>query len=127
MQETRNTPQRTEILNHLMSVKTHPTAEQVYNQVKKSMPKITLATVYRNLNLLAEKGEILRLEINKEYHYDADMTTHQHCVCKNCWKVIDIHQEELSTKTMKKVDVKGFTPSGVAITFYGTCDGCQNN
>jgi len=53
--------------------------------LKKILPTITLATTYRNLNILASDSEILRLEINNEYHYDADISKHQHCFCKKMW------------------------------------------
>ena len=85
----RNTNQRLKILEYLKCVKTHPTAEQVYNDLRKDMPAISLATVYRNLHLLAEQKEVLRLEINNEYHFDGDSCRHQHCVCKKCGKIID--------------------------------------
>ena len=124
--ETRNTNQRIKILDYLKSVTSHPTAEHVYKEVNKELPAITLATVYRNLNFLAENGEILRLEINKEYHYDADVSKHQHCVCKGCWKVTDVFQKELSECVLKKVNCKGFTPAKVNIIFYGVCDQCKN-
>ena len=65
--KTRNTIQRIKIMKYLKSVKTHPTAEMVYNAVVKEIPSITLATVYRNLHNLANKGKILMFEFNKEY------------------------------------------------------------
>ena len=101
MASIRNTEQRKKILEHLKSVHTHPTAETVYNAIKKDMPKITLATVYRNLNLLAEQGEIQRLEINKEYRYDACCNAHQHCVCEECGKVMETFQD-------RRVSLLGF-------------------
>jgi len=122
----RNTNQRIKILTYLKSVKTHPTAEQVYRVVKKDLPAITLATVYRNLNLLAEQGQILRLEINKEYRYDADKGYHQHCVCKKCSKIVDSFQKEISSSVLKRFQKKGFTPHTVEIIFYGICKECKN-
>ena len=124
--ETRMTNQRMKILEYLKGVTSHPTAEQVYNEVVKDLPAITLATVYRNLNFLAENGEVLRLEINKEYHFDADISKHQHCVCKSCWKVSDVFQPEISEMALKNVNCQGFNPVGVNVIFYGTCDKCKN-
>ena len=57
----RQTIQKLKIMQHLHSVKTHPSAEMVYNAVKEEVPTITLATVYRNLNSLANAGKILKL------------------------------------------------------------------
>ena len=81
------------VLEYLLGVKTHPNAETVYNHVKKELPTITLATVYRNLNAMVEAGQIIRMEINNEYHYDADTRAHQHCICRSCGKIIDVFQD----------------------------------
>ena len=99
MTTIRNTVQRQKILDHLMSVKSHPNAKQVHSAVLKDVPNITLATVYRNLNIMADNGEILRLEINGEYRFDADIGKHQHCVCTECGKIADCMQEKISHKT----------------------------
>ena len=63
----RETPQRKAILSYLKSVKTHPNAEEVFRAVAGQYPNLTLATVYRNLNLMADQGRVLRFEINKEF------------------------------------------------------------
>jgi len=123
--DTRLTNQRIKILEHLKSVKTHPTAEMVYDKVIKELPAITLATVYRNLNLLADKGEILRLEINNEYRFDGDISFHQHCVCKKCSKIIDLFQKEISGYALNKIKTNDFEPSSVNIIFHGLCKACS--
>jgi Fur family transcriptional regulator, peroxide stress response regulator len=115
----RQTSQKHEILNYLSSVKTHPKAEIVYKGVKERLPKITLATVYRNLNLLAEEGKILRLEINKEYHYDADITSHQHFVCLDTGKIYDLYNKNLEKKVLSGVKHKNLIPEKVEIIYYG--------
>ncbi len=117
----RMTVQKMKILEHLKSVKTHPTAEMVYNVVKKDIPSITLATVYRNLNCLSEDGKIVKLEINGEFRFDADMGKHQHCVCKKCGKILDVFQKEISEYALKKIKSTDFVPSGVQVIFYGNC------
>ncbi len=122
--KTRNTIQKIKILNFLKSVKIHPTAETVYKQVKKSIPTITLATVYRNLNQLANNSEILRLEINKEYHYDADINKHQHFVCKNCGKITDVFNKSVSEYALKKINNPNLNIENVQVTYYGTCKQC---
>lgn len=124
--KTRLTNQRKKVLDYLKSVKTHPNAEQVYLKVKKEMLHITLATVYRNLNLLAEQGEILRLEINKEYRYDADTSFHQHLVCKKCNLIINSFQTEISNYAMNKINHPKFEPEKVIVIFEGTCSACQD-
>ncbi len=119
---TRNTPQRMKILQYLKSVHSHPTAEIVYNAIKADMPTITLATVYRNLNLLAESGEILRLEINKEFHYDAYCNSHQHFVCENTGKIYDLEDNEITELIKSKINSTKFNPKSVSIIIRGTCN-----
>ncbi len=119
---TRNTPQRMKILQYLKSVNSHPTAEIVYNAIKADMPTITLATVYRNLNLLAENGEILRLEINKEFHFDAFCDSHQHFVCENSGKIYDLDDHEITDFIKSKVDTSKFNAKSVSIIIKGTCN-----
>ncbi len=122
---TRMTNQRLKILEYLRSVKTHPSAEMVFEAVKRDLPAISLATVYRNLNLLAKQGKILRLEIGGEFRFDGDTCRHQHAVCTGCGRVIDIFQPEISDYAMKKVEVRGFRPECVHVIFRGTCSRCS--
>lgn len=121
----RQTIQRIKILGYLKSVVTHPTAEMVYIAAKKEIPTITLATVYRNLHLLADEGEISRLEINNEYRFDANVGKHQHYVCKKCGEILDVFQKEISEYALKKVDGKKFEPDTVQVIFYGLCKKCK--
>lgn len=125
MAELRTTNQRIKILEHLKKVKNHPTAEIVFEEVRKELPAISLATVYRNLNLLAEQKQLLKFEVNGESHYDGDVCTHQHCVCKRCGKIIDIFQKSISDYALKNINVRGFKPSCVCIIFNGTCISCR--
>jgi len=124
--DIRNTNQKIAILNYLKNVYTHPTAEMVYQEVKKKLPVITLATVYRNLNKLAEQGKISRLEINKKYHYDAELSSHQHCVCNKCSKIIDVHQDKIMQKAINSLQQPEFQVSAVDIVFFGLCNSCKN-
>ena len=124
MTPQRMTSQRIKILEYLRSVKTHPTAEMVYEGVKKDLPAISLATVYRNLNLLAEQGEILKLELNGEFRFDGDMCGHVHAVCTKCGKLYDLMDDKIGKYAMKNFKLKGFTPSCVHIIFKGNCNKC---
>lgn len=119
------TNQRIKITEYLKGVHSHPTAEDVYKAVKNDMPTITLATVYRNLHLLADQRRILRFNIRNEYRFDYDTSVHQHFVCENCGKVFDVHQKEISDFAMKKVASKEFQPESVRIVYYGKCKGCK--
>ncbi|PIY60147.1 transcriptional repressor [Candidatus Woesearchaeota archaeon CG_4_10_14_0_8_um_filter_47_5] len=122
--KTRMTNQRIKILNYLKNVKTHPTAEKVYRAVSQELPQITLATVYRNLNMLADQGEILRMEINNEYHYDAQQGFHQHLVCTKCGKIEDLFVDEISRCVTCNINKKNFLVETVDIIIKGRCKEC---
>ncbi|MFC2136062.1 Fur family transcriptional regulator [Bacteroidota bacterium] len=124
MTNSRTTNQRLKIMSYLKSVYSHPTAETVFNHVKKELPQITLATVYRNLNLLSDQGLILRLEIDKEYHYDAFTEKHQHGVCENCGKIMDLKQPEITDYALKTLKSKTFKADTAMIMFRGLCTKC---
>jgi Fur family peroxide stress response transcriptional regulator len=119
------TSQRLKILQELKKRKDHPTAEMIYREVSKDLPSITLATVYRNLNLLAELGQIQRFEINKEYHFDAHNENHQHLVCECCGFIDDIEEKKITDYALKNMIKKDFQVSKVNITYYGLCKKCK--
>lgn len=79
------------ILSYVKSVKTHPTAEEVYTHVRKKNNNISLGTVYRNLEKLAEEKIILRIKMaNKKDRFDGNISHHYHGICNNCGKIVDI-------------------------------------
>ena len=125
----RQTKQRNEILKFLQSVTSHPTAEKIYQEVSKKIKNISLGTIYRNLENLKEEGEIIRLEINGEYHFDACIKSHQHLICKECGKIIDVFDDKIEKKIIKKIDEKEFIPEKTFIYVQGLCKKCyeQNN
>ncbi|WNY25045.1 transcriptional repressor [Methanolapillus millepedarum] len=91
----RNTVQKMKILEYLSGTKSHPTAETVYAEVSKEIPTISLSTVYRNLNMMAENNEILKFEVGNEAHYDADTSFHHHAYCRFCKTVFDIFDTDI--------------------------------
>ena len=79
------------ILEYVKSTKKHPTAEEVYHQMQKQMPHISLGTVYRNLDKLAKEGSIVRLEFaNGKDRFDGCIKKHYHAICRSCQKVFDV-------------------------------------
>ena len=113
------------IAEYLSKTHSHPTAEEVYNEVKKDLPAITLATVYRNLNVLVEEGKALRFVVGKEYHYDNFHENHQHFVCEKCGNVVDVKNPKMTEYAMKNFDMKGFKPKTVRLIFRGLCPDCD--
>lgn len=117
--------QRQMIYNFLMTRKDHPTADVVYRNVREEFPNISLGTVYRNLTLLADMGEIQRLQVGDGVdHFDADTSKHCHFICSNCSAVTDIQLdclEELLIKAQQTFDGRIDRQS---TCFYGVCGSC---
>ncbi len=122
---SRNTYQMQKISQYLRGVKSHPTAEEVYNYIRREIPTISLATVHRNLKKLAEQGIIRKFEVNKEYHYEADMCRHQHLICIRCGRIVDIFEEDISDYALKRARRKGLVVDCVNIIFKGRCKECD--
>lgn len=121
---TRETKQRKAILAYLKSVRTHPSAEIIYEAVKKELPSITLATVYRNLHLLTDQGIILSFKVGNEYHFDGFSEQHQHLICNKCLKVIDVFDQEVIS-VIKEFKHPDFEVETADVLIRGTCNDCQ--
>ena len=117
--------QREAIKEFMMTRKDHPTADVVYMTVRKEFPNISLGTVYRNLTLLSDIGELLRLRVGDGVdHFDATTTPHYHFICKDCGAVTD-----LDLPTMHSIDAiadESFNGriDGHVSYFYGVCEHC---
>ncbi len=117
--------QREEIKNFLMTRKDHPTADVVYMNVRKEYPNISLGTVYRNLTLLADMGEILRIRVGDGIdHFDADTSDHYHFICKECGSVIDLEMEAIDSILDTAGEKFDGHIDGHITYFYGTCGNC---
>ena len=117
----KHSKQRDMIKDFLMSRKDHPTADVVYMNVRQIQPNISLGTVYRNLTLLADIGEIQRLRLGDGVdHFDADISDHYHFVCNDCGGVIDLEMENIDS--IQEVAQKKFDGhiTGHVNHLYGT-------
>lgn len=117
--------QRESIQKFLNHSTEHPTADTVYTTVRQQYPNISLGTVYRNLNLLAELGEAIKITTpNGGVHFDGRTEPHYHFCCNKCGSVIDLDLEELSfiNETANK-NFDGIIESH-SMMFYGTCKNC---
>lgn len=124
----RNTLQRQIVLNAVNALTTHPTPDEIYEYINKSYPFVSKSTVYRNLNILADKGEILRINIpNAADRYDFNTNVHYHIVCNQCGRVDDIELKEINIVSDKITDSFGYDIEGYTIIFYGYCPECKNN
>ena len=123
---TRMTRQKKTILDILRSTKSHPPAEWVYEQARKQLPDISLGTVYRNLKLLKETGQILELNYGSAFsRYDGNSLNHYHFTCEKCNKVFDINILPNINLDKKIAEHTGFEVYGHRLEFYGLCDECK--
>ena len=119
--------QREAIMDFLMTRKDHPTADVVYENVRKEFPNISLGTVYRNLTLLSDKGELLRLRLGDGMdHFDATVTPHFHFICNQCGHVSDLDLDPDSLPSVDRIADSSFTGriEGHVTYFYGICPDC---
>lgn len=117
--------QREMIKEFLMTRKDHPTADIIYMNVRKKQPNISLGTVYRNLTLLADIGEIRKLRVGDGVdHFDADTSLHYHFVCTDCGSVTDLKMESIESITETAGAHFDGHIAGHMTYFYGTCGHC---
>jgi len=119
--------QRESIKEYLLYTKEHPTADTVYMHMRKTYSNISLGTVYRNLNLLAEQGEILKLNCQDGCdRFDGNPKTHNHFLCTECGRVLDLEMESIDH--INVIAGAGFAGKilGHTTFFYGLCPLCKN-
>ncbi|PHR30445.1 MAG: transcriptional repressor [Desulfotalea sp.] len=122
----RLTTQRQIILEELAKVTSHPTANEVYDMVRKRLPRIGLGTVYRNLELMADGGVILKLEVGgTQKRFDATVEPHYHIRCSSCGKVDDVHMKVQDQINQLAANVSNYEILGHHIEFSGICHDCQ--
>jgi len=119
------------ILNTLREHPVHPNVYELYQLVKAKYPNIGMATVYRNLDALAESGEVLKFDTGSHFdRYDGTTAKHYHMVCTECNNVIDIPHEALKDIDTKVSEFTGHEITGHNLIFRGICKECvkkQNN
>ncbi len=122
----RNTPQRKIILEELCAVKTHPTAAELYDMVRQRMPRVSLGTVYRNLEVLHEDGMIRKLEFSGvETRFDGDTSDHYHVRCSGCGHIQDVYDLGPGGTPAQPTELAGFRIEGHRLEYFGICPDCQ--
>ena len=123
-----DTPQRRMIYRTLAESHDHPTAEVVHARVREKLPRVSLATVYRNLKLFAQAGIIDEVATGRSYaRYDANRARHQHLVCKSCGGVSDFFSDALGDLALPGEEVDGFEVHDLKINLLGLCAVCREH
>ena len=115
--------QREMITEIIKGRKDHPTADMIYVSCRNIDPCVSLGTVYRNLKLLTDEGEIITLETqDKRLHYDGDTSRHSHFICSKCGKIIDLFKPAETPNEIKELGLK---ITGEKCIYYGLCSDCD--
>lgn len=119
--------QRESIKRYLMMTKDHPTADTVYLHVREEFPNISLGTVYRNLNLLTDIGEVIKIPTpDGGDRFDGNVMPHNHFFCTSCRRVLDLDLDMKNIEEVNKAAAENFDGMIESSTtiFYGKCGDC---
>lgn len=123
----RQSKQRNRLLELLRSTSSHPTADWLYEQLKKEFPNLSLGTVYRNLAMLIEQGTVKKIHFGSTFdRFEANTHPHYHLICESCGKIVDLDMpihHDLNKQATKRTS---FTISHHNIDFFGLCETCKN-
>jgi Fur family transcriptional regulator, ferric uptake regulator len=122
------TTQRKFIIRELKKLKTHPTADEFYDFIRKKTPKISIASVYRNLEVLSSLGMIAKLETSgRQNRFDGNTSMHHHLKCSKCEGYSDFDPEgaQILSESMDKIKGLNAGIEGFSIVFTGLCSKCK--
>jgi len=120
--------QRESIKEYLMSTKEHPTADVIYQHVREENPKISLGTVYRNLTLLVDLGEVRKISTGDGTdHFDADTSAHSHYFCRCCHRLMDVDVTPSVDQILAASSAGIGTVEQASLIFTGICKDCVIN
>lgn len=123
---TRNTVQKSIVLQAVNELANHPTADAVYDHVHASHPSISKATVYRVLNKMSDEDQVLRVRINNGAdHFDHQVFPHYHVRCIECGRVDDVIIPLLSAVEEQAAKASAYLITGCSLQFGGICPACQ--
>ena len=125
---TRMTEQRRVILEEVRKLRTHPTADDVFALARKRLPRISLGTVYRNLDVLSESGVILRLDMpGSPNRFDGKTHDHIHVRCVECGRVDDVEGVSVTVSEAEVRKVVDYDLMDYSLEFHGVCPACRDS
>lgn len=126
MTNRRHTTQRQVILEELQKLTNHPSAQTLYGLVRERLPKISLGTVYRNLDFLTRAGVIQKLSTgDTEARFDWNPEPHCHICCVRCGRVDDVHDAPGDLLAVQVEEIRGFAVLSHQLQFAGICPDCR--
>ena len=125
MNPLKTTKQKEAILTTVRAARNHPTADEIYRKLREGFPRLSLGTVYRNLNAFAQKGDIRRVTIlSGGDRYDFRTDPHEHMLCENCGQVFDVEADvEIKMKEIDSISNEHLL-NGYTLFLYGICSKC---
>jgi Fur family ferric uptake transcriptional regulator len=126
--QRRNTRQRQVVLDELRKLHSHPTAAELYEFARQRLPKISLGTVYRNLEILTLEGVVRRLDsVGAEARFDGDVEDHHHVRCVRCGAVGDVHGLPHGMEPVNVSRLGDYEILGYRLQFEGICPLCRDS
>jgi Fur family peroxide stress response transcriptional regulator len=120
------TPQRLAVLNSLETRRDHPSAEQIYQEVRRQLPAISFNTVYKTLEVFYRKGLVIKVNpLHEVARYDGVTSRHAHAICRGCHHIIDLNWEPSPAPACPSQDLAGFLVEHQSLTLWGQCPRCQ--
>lgn len=125
-QKFRMTHQREVILEEIRKISTHPTADEIYETVRKRLPRISLGTIYRNLEILSTCGLIQKIgPVSSQMRFDGDTRNHYHIRCDYCGRVEDAPIESVDNIENAVRKISDYSIIGHRLEFVGICPKCK--
>jgi Fe2+ or Zn2+ uptake regulation protein len=120
------TPQRLAVLTILLNRRDHPTAENIYHEVRHQLPAISFNTVYKTLEVLCQKGMVIKVNpLHEVARYDGMTGPHAHLICRQCHRIVDLDREAGKLSGLQPSEEHGFVVEHASLTFWGVCPYCQ--
>ena len=121
----RMTRQLEQVFKALQGDHTHPSADEIYQRVHRNLPRISLATVYRNLHSLVDEGKIRTLLLDAQgARFDPETRQHDHFVCERCGRVVDLFLRQARPVDLSSLAKQGYVVTTHTLTVHGTCQAC---
>lgn len=120
------TPQRLAVMASLQNRRDHPSAEHIYQEVRRQLPAISFNTVYKALEILCQKGMAIKVNpLHEVARYDGMTKHHAHLICQQCHHIIDLDWELGAFPCLAPAERQGFRLDHPSLTFWGLCPQCQ--